>query len=91
MYNAAIDAATGEYLLLVQNSAAQIMLKGSAVQTLMLAAARNPQAGMISADYEQIGADGTTKEVHLLNWHPGRLRDTTDFGSVNLFLAGSAS
>ncbi len=83
--NAAISAATGEYLLLMHNTDAQITLKKSAVQTWLLAAIRNSSAGMISCDYELIDKDGQVKEVHLLNWHPGRLRDAADFGRANFF------
>ena len=41
--------------------------------------------GMVYADYERIDAGGGRREVHLLDWHPGRLRDTLDLGSAILF------
>ena len=102
MCNAAMKAATSEYLLLVFNDQAQVVLKRSAVQTMMMAAERVAQAsslcsdhrrntdatepvGMVYADYERIEPDGTRREIHLLDWHEGRLRDTVDFGNAMLF------
>ncbi len=82
MLNAALKAATGEYLLIVINDQAQVTLKRSALRTMVMSATRGEPAGMIYADYERIGADGSTSDVHLLNWHLGRLRDTVDFGQV---------
>ena len=41
--------------------------------------------GMVYADYQRIEADGTRKDVHLPDWHEGRLRDTVDIGSAILF------
>ncbi len=84
MYNAAIRAATGDYVLLVSNDAAQVVLKRSAARTMVMAAARHPQAGMVYADYERIDVVGHARDVHLLDWHEGRLRDSTDFGAVIL-------
>ena len=90
MWNAALKNATGEFLLLVINDQAQVTLKRSAVRTLVMAAARNDRletcpTGMVYADYERVEADGTRKDVHLLDWHESRLRDTVDFGSAILF------
>jgi glycosyltransferase involved in cell wall biosynthesis len=45
--------------------------------------------GMVYADYERIESDGHRREIHLLDWHPGRLRDTVDFGSLILFRAAA--
>ncbi len=41
--------------------------------------------GMVYGDYERVEADGSRKDVHLSDWHEGRLRDTVDFGSAILF------
>jgi glycosyltransferase involved in cell wall biosynthesis len=87
MYNAGLAAAKGDYILLLANDDAAITLRTSAVRTLVMAAARHPQAGMIYADYESVDADGTRRDRHLLDWHPGRLRDTTDFGKAWLLPA----
>jgi glycosyltransferase involved in cell wall biosynthesis len=98
MYNAALDAAKGELLLVVSCESAPITLRKSAVQTLVIAAQReNPLStpvsgvahattvGMVYADYERIDAAGQRKDVHLLDWHEGRCRDTTDFGPAILY------
>lgn len=85
MYNAAIKAAAGEFLLLVFNDQAPVTLKRSAVQTLVMAATRGVGVEMVYADYERIDGQGQRKDVHLLDWHAGRLRDTTDFGHAILF------
>ena len=41
--------------------------------------------GMVYSDYERVKADGARAEVHLLDWHEGRLRDTVDFGGAIMF------
>lgn len=79
MYNAALQAATGEYLLLVVNDQAQVTLRRSAIQTMVMAATRGQPAGLVYADYERIVGAGWS-DAHLLDWHEGRLRDTVDFG-----------
>ncbi|MBU0618311.1 MAG: glycosyltransferase, partial [Planctomycetes bacterium] len=97
--NAALKNAAGEYLLVVFNDQAQVTLKRSAVRTMLMAACRSDEAtkrrsdeergsiGMVYADYQRVGADGTRKDVHLPDWHEGRLRDTLDFGNAILFRA----
>jgi glycosyltransferase involved in cell wall biosynthesis len=90
MYNTAFESATGEFLLLILNDQAQVLLKHSAVRTMLMAAIRNDEletcpSGMVYADYERIDPDGRRHEVHLLDWHEGRLRDTVDFGNAILF------
>ena len=89
-FNAAFRAARGEYLLLLHNDQAAVMLRSSAVQTMVMAATRAEPAagapvGMVYADYERIDARGQRQDVHLLDWHAGRCRDTTDFGSAILY------
>jgi glycosyltransferase involved in cell wall biosynthesis len=90
MLSAAIEQATGQYLLLVLCDAAPVLLKRSAVSTLVLSAIRHPHAGMFYADYSLVEGerDGeSTSERHLLDWHQGRLRDNTDLGRVWLLPA----
>ncbi|UCG16398.1 MAG: glycosyltransferase [Phycisphaerales bacterium] len=84
MYNAAIQAAGGNCFLAVFNQQDQVVLRRSAVQTMVMAAARHENTGMVFADYEWIDAAGVRKDIHLLDWHEGRLRDTVDFGHVLL-------
>ncbi|NOX58862.1 MAG: glycosyltransferase, partial [Planctomycetes bacterium] len=85
MYNAAISAATGEYFVAVFNAVHQVILKRSAVRTMLMAALRCSDTGFVYADYELIATDGTRAENHLLDWHEGRLVDTADFGSALMF------
>lgn len=85
MYNAGLRAAGGDWLLLVLNDRAPVVLRRSAVQTFVMAGVRASRPpGMVYGDYERMEAGGRRKEVHLLDWHPGRCRDTWDFGSVLL-------
>jgi len=90
MFNAGIKAATGEFILLLENDRAQVVLRRSAVQTMVMAAHRHcavnchKKASMVYADYELIDADDKRSDVHLLDWHEGRLRDTLDLGSAIL-------
>lgn len=85
MLNTALQAATGDYLLAVFDRAHQITLRRSAIKTLVMAAVRADDPGMVYADYERIDADGKHNERHLLDWHAGRLLDTADFGPAILF------
>ena len=85
MYNAAVKAATGDYLLMVFNDQARVTLKRSAACTMLMVATRGEPLGMVYADYERIGTDGRRQDIHLPDWHEGRLRDTVDFGSAILF------
>jgi glycosyltransferase involved in cell wall biosynthesis len=85
MYNVALQTSTGDYFLAVLNADQQVVLRRSAVQTMVMAATRYQGVGMVYGDYELIDATGTRREVHLLDWHEGRLRDTVDFGSAILY------
>jgi glycosyltransferase involved in cell wall biosynthesis len=90
MINAAIERARGAYLLLLAGDPATLHLRRSALLTLVMAATRAAPAtdrpiGMVYADFERVDADGGRSEVHLLDWHEGRLRDAFDTGPVLLF------
>ncbi|MCP4248375.1 MAG: glycosyltransferase [bacterium] len=85
MYNTALQAASGQYLLAVFNDRGPVRLRRSAVRTMVMAAGRQEQTGLVYADYELIDATGQARDVHLLDWHPGRLRDAADFGQAILF------
>ena len=116
MLNAALRDATGEFLLLLFNEQENVVLKKSAVRTMVMAACRSDEdrrprgadvtagagpgryigrlpeidatsVSMVYGDYERVEADGSCKEVHLLDWHEGRLRDTVDFGAAIMFRA----
>jgi len=97
MYNAALQAAHGDFFLALYNDQSPVTLRRSAAQTMLMAAIRMEGSGtaaaggaglpvgMVYADYERIDAAGQRKDVHLLDWHLGRLRDTTDFGQAILY------
>ncbi len=89
MFNAGIKEAKGNFILLVDSMEKAIAFRKSAFDTFMITAERNPEAGMIYSDYERISPDGAKSEVHLLPWHPGRLRDAVDFGKCLFFAAKS--
>ncbi|MHA2278037.1 MAG: glycosyltransferase, partial [Candidatus Kariarchaeaceae archaeon] len=82
--NASRARAQGDYLLHIDNSISVVNLKRAAAATFLLTAERNPNAGMIYADYE-ILQKKTIEEVHLLKPHSGRVRDNQDYGLVSLF------
>ena len=86
--NAARARAKSDFLLYIDNQAAEIYLQSSAASLFLLTAERNPQAGLIYADYG-IKKGRKTNEVHLLKPHEGRLRDNQDYGLV-LFLRQSS-
>jgi glycosyltransferase involved in cell wall biosynthesis len=97
MCNAALEKASAEFLLLIFNDSAQVVLRRSAVRTMVMAASRGDGAterrsdegrgtiGFVYADYERIELGGGRRDVHLLDWHEGRVRDTVDFGNALLF------
>ena len=89
MLNAGLEAATGAFVLLVFNDRAEVVLRRSAVRTMLMAATRRGPAVWVYGDYELIDADGQRHERHLPDWHPGRLRDGTDFGAAWLCAAGA--
>jgi len=92
--NAALREVSGEFVLFVFNDNGLVTLRQSAARTMLLAATRHSantaaperfSAGLVYADYERVEPDGRRREIHLLDWHPGRLRDTLDFGRAILF------
>lgn len=84
-FNAGLEKAKGEYVLLIDSLDKKMQFRQSALDTFYMAAQRNPNAGMIYSDYERIAPDGTVSEVHLLPYHKGRLRDAVDFGKALFF------
>jgi hypothetical protein len=80
--NAGLQAVTTDFAMFCYNQAANIIPVRAALRTFVMAATRQHQQDMVYADYELIAADGQRNDVHLLDWHPGRLRDTVDFGSA---------
>jgi glycosyltransferase involved in cell wall biosynthesis len=82
--NACRARTQGDYLLYIDNSSAEVYLKSTAAAAFLLSADRNPKSGMIYSDYEILYRK-KSKEIHLLNSHPGRLRDNEDYGRVLFF------
>jgi len=88
-FAAGLESAKGDYLLVVDNSQAPVVLRHSAVRTWVMAALRHPHASMVYADFERVDSTGKKADVHLLDWHPGRLRDAWDHGRSVLFHAAT--
>ena len=84
LLNAAIKKSSGAFVLYIDNSTAQVMLRSSACSALAMVMERNPECGMVYSDYE-LETDGSVKEVHLLKHHTGRVRDNQDYGRVFFF------
>jgi len=74
---------------MVLNGTQQVVLRKSAVRTMVMAAVRHDGVGMAYGDYERADGSGACREIHLLDWNEGRLRDTTDFGPAILFLTSA--
>ena len=70
-----------DYFLYIDNKTAEIQLKNAAISVFMLAAERNPDSGLLYADYE-LKSDQELKEIKLLKHHIGRVRDNQDYGRV---------
>lgn len=82
--NAGLQVCTGKFVLLVHNESSQVVLKKNALDVMAMAMNRSKKVSLVYGDYERIDPSGELKEVHLLYHHPGRLRDTVDFGSALL-------
>ena len=80
--NYAIANATGKFIMLVNNIHSLITFRLSTLEIFLAVADRHPGLGMIYSDYCQVETDGTKKDIHLLDYHEGRLRDNLDLGAV---------
>ena len=83
--NAGIKKTSGDYVMLVNNIGTQVKFRLSTLETFMMVADRNEDVGFVYSDYHLIDADGVEKDVHLLNYHVGRVRDNMDYGAVLFF------
>ena len=72
------------YILLIDDKNNPVKFKNSCLDLMELSLTKNPNAGMVYADYGII-IDGELEEVHLLKHHIGRVRDNQDYGNVFLF------
>lgn len=82
--NNALAISDSEFVLLIDNQEASIILKTAALEAFIVAAERNPSAGMFYADYD-LKKDEDVKEIRLLHHHAGRVRDNQDHGKVFFF------
>jgi glycosyltransferase involved in cell wall biosynthesis len=82
--NAALEKATGDYIIYIDNQSAEVSLKLGYLDAALLAIVKYPKLGMLYTDYELVD-QGITKEIHLLKHHQGRVRDNQDYGRVFLF------
>ena len=82
--NNALLATESEFVLLIDNPEVNLILKTAALEGFIIAAERNPSAGMFYADYDLKTATDM-KEVRLLHHHPGRVRDNQDYGKAFFF------
>ncbi|MDZ7264715.1 MAG: glycosyltransferase, partial [candidate division KSB1 bacterium] len=80
--NHGVAHATGEYIMLANNLAAAITFRLSTLETFLLVAERHPKLGLIYSDYCLVDKSGTRTDVHLLDYHEGRVRDNMDLGKV---------
>ncbi len=76
-----IEQYFNDFILYIDNMKNPVILKEAALEAFLIAAERNPGAGSFYADYDLKKGD-EVKEVHLLNYHIGRVRDNQDFGKV---------
>lgn len=82
--NTAVKAARGQYLVYIDNAGAEVILKRSFNDTVLLMTEKYVRIGMLYADYDLV-TDGQSREIRLLKHHAGRLRDNQDYGKVFLF------
>ena len=83
--NNCLKHATGDYIMLVNNVQSQITFRLSTLETFISVAERQQNLGLIYADYRLTDVKGSSKDIHLLDYHNGRVRDNMDVGAI-LFL-----
>lgn len=83
--NQALKKCTGDYVMLVNNEQTLITFRLSTLEIFMRVAERHSNTGLVYSDYRLIEADGSENDIHLLDYHEGRLRDNLDFGAVLFF------
>lgn len=90
----ALQKVTTGFICIIDDKNNPVKLKDSCLNLMQLIMQKNPQAGMVYADYEIVADPSTLKlrrtgdkieEVHLLKHHIGRVRDNQDYGKVFLF------
>ena len=81
--NQTIAKLKSEFICFIDDNNSSVKLKNSCLDLMELAMIKDPQAGMVYADYEIIAKD-KVEEIHLLKHHLGRVRDNQDYGKVFL-------
>lgn len=79
--NEAMEIRISEFIFYIDNRENPVILKKAALEAFLLAAEKNPGAGLFYADYDLKSGDNI-KEVHLMYHHIGRVRDNQDYGKV---------
>jgi len=83
--NQALKKCTGDYVILVDNEQSLITFRLSTLELFLHTANRHKNTGMVYGDYRLIEAHGSEHDIHLSDYHEGRLRDNLDFGAVLFF------
>ncbi|MFZ5518911.1 MAG: glycosyltransferase family 2 protein [Candidatus Zhuqueibacterota bacterium] len=83
--NAGLQRAGGDYVMLANNDQTRLTFRLSTLETFLYVAERTKNCGMVYSDYRLVDAKGVEKDIHLLDYHPGRLRDNMDYGAIWLF------
>ena len=80
--NRAVQESSGSLIMIVDSMNACVCLRRSTIETFAMVSGRNRDSGLIYSDYRRLNPDGNPCDVHLLNYHSGRLRDNMDLGPV---------
>ena len=83
--NQGLKKCTGDYVMLVDNEQSLITFRLSTLELFLHTAERHENTGMVYGDYRLIEANGSEKDIHLLDYHKGRLRDNLNFGDILFF------
>jgi glycosyltransferase involved in cell wall biosynthesis len=83
LLNTEIKNSDSDFILIIDDLNNEINLKTSCLDIMLMAMERNPNSGMIYADYE-LNNNCKIEEIHLLKHHIGRVRDDQDYGKVFL-------
>lgn len=73
-----------EFVCIIDDKNNPVKIKDSCLDLMQLAMQKNPNAGIVYADYEIVTKD-KVEGIHLLKHHLGRVRDNQDYGKVFLF------
>ncbi len=84
LINQKVKQTDSQYIFLIDDINSPVKLKNYCLDLMQMTMERNPNAGMVYADYE-LNNNGKIEEVHLLKHHIGRVRDNQDYGKVYLF------